>query len=139
MPDKFSVNRLMGLMGLPAEITVGRITSHAHCDKLFISFSKPKELSCPRCGSFHCVVKDSGRDRTVRHTPYGKMGTLLSFRHRRYLCRECGSSFYEPVYWLHPSVSVTLGLYHYILKDLNSSLSIHNIALNNGVTDAIVS
>ena len=135
MPKYISVNRLVGL---PAEIQVEKITSHAHCDELHISFPRPKTLSCPHCGGTHCVVKDNGQEQTVRHTPYGKRGTLLTFRHRRYLCREYNRSFYEPIYWLHPSISITLGLYSCILQDLNSAVSLHRTALNNGVTDSIV-
>ena len=126
------------LARLPAEIKVDGVISHAHCQELRISFPAPKERICPKCGSSYCVIKDSGRERTVRHIPSGKTGTLLTFRHRRYLCKDCHSTYYEPIYWLHPGSAVTENLFLDIFSDLNSALSIRNIALNNCVTESIV-
>ena len=129
------VNRLAGL---PAEIKVEKIVSHAHSTELFVSFLPPSQRVCPKCQGTNCVIKDNGRKRTVRHIPCGDRATLLTFRHRRYLCKECGSTFYEPIYWLYKDMSITLGLYMNILRDLNSPISIRRVATNNCVSESIV-
>ena len=134
-PKMLPVNRLAGL---PAEVKVEKIISHAHSTELVISFPPPPQRICPKCQGTDCVVKDSGRMRTVRHIPCGDHATLLTFRHRRYRCKECGSTFYEPVYWLYKDISITMGLYMNLLRDLNSPISIRRIAANNCVSDSIV-
>lgn len=138
MPNIPKLSNINYLAGLPAEITIVRIIPHAHCTELVISFPPPAQRICPKCHGSYCVIKDSGRMQTVRHTAIGKTGTLLTFHRRRYLCRECGATYYEPVYWLHPSISITQGLYGNILADLNTPVSIRRIALNNCVTEDIV-
>lgn len=123
---------------LPAEVTVESIISHPHCTEVMARFPPPDARVCPGCGSCDCIIKDSGRQRTVRHVPSGKRGTLVTFRHRRYLCKACRSSFYEPVYWIRPGSSITQELFLDIRKDLASPLSIRGIALRNCVTESIV-
>ena len=137
MPRKKELPKVNRLVGLPAELKVEGLVSHAHCTEVRVSFPPAPRL-CPKCGSSRCVVKDSGRDRTVRHVPCGGSGTLVTFRQRRYLCRDCGSTYYEPVYWIHATVSVTTWLYFKILAALNTPQSVRRIALDLRVTEGIV-
>ena len=137
MPRKKELPKVNRLVGLPAELKVEGLVSHAHCTEVRVSFPPAPRL-CPKCGSSRCVVKDGGRDRTVRHVPCGGSGTLVTFRQRRYLCRDCGSTYYEPVYWIHATVSVTTWLYFKILAALNTPQSVRRIALDLCVTEGIV-
>lgn len=126
------------LIHLPNEVTIDRMVSHAHSFELFISFPAPRQRICPDCGSDHCVVKDSGRSQTVRHIALSGSGSMLTFRRRRYLCKDCGRSFYEPIYWLHPSLRISVPLYLNICRGLSTIVSIRDIARQNCVTESIV-
>ncbi len=126
------------LAHLPQEITIDRMEEHPHTLELFISFPAPEIRACPRCGSNDCVIKDSGRVQTVRHVTCSSTGVLLTFHKRRLKCKDCSSSFYEQPYWLHPSSRITLALYSDICRGLMTTHSIRDIALQNGVTESIV-
>ena len=137
MPRIKELPKVNRLVGLPAELKVEDLVSHAHCTEVKVSFPPAPRL-CPKCGSTRCVIKDGGRERTVRHVPCGGSGTLVTFRQRRYLCRDCGSTYYEPVYWIHASLSITSWLYVRIIAALNTPQSIRRIALDLGITEGIV-
>jgi transposase len=126
------------LIHLPSEVTINSMETHEHSFELFLSFPPPQERICPDCGSTHCVVKDSGRMQTVRHIALSGSGTMLTFRRRRYRCKDCGRSFYEPIYWLHPSLHMTYQLYLDICQGLTTTHSLCSIARQNCVTEAIV-
>lgn len=126
------------MLHLPNEVHIDKVQSHPHSFELFISFPPSQERICPDCGSTRCVVKDSGRMQTVRHIAISNSGTMLTFRRRRYVCRDCGHSFYESLPWLHPTLHITTGLYLDICRDLTSVSSLYSIALRHHVTESIV-
>lgn len=66
MPRIKELPKVNRLVGLPAELKMEGLVSHAHCTEVKVSFP-PNPRLCPKCGSTHCVIKDSGRERTVRH------------------------------------------------------------------------
>ena len=134
IPKSLQLNRLAGL---PAEVKVEKLVSHPHSMEFYISFPPPAERFCPKCHSSNCVIKDNGRVRTLRHIPRGSTATLLTFRQRRYRCKECGSTHYEQIYWMHPSISITSDLFMNIREGLNSPISIRRIAQNNVVSENI--
>ncbi|MGN0331837.1 MAG: hypothetical protein ACI4D9_02220 [Lachnospiraceae bacterium] len=55
------------LIHLPNEITIDKVISHDHSYELLLTIPAPAERICPVWSSNYCVVKDSGRDQTVRH------------------------------------------------------------------------
>ena len=58
------------LARIPAELRIVRYEAHENCDEIFVEIPKPEIQECPHCGSGHCVIKDQGRMRTVRHIRY---------------------------------------------------------------------
>ena len=126
------------LAKLPAELRITRYESHQNCDEIFVEITNPTVQPCPHCGSEHTVIKDQGRMRTVRHLSYGGQGLLITFHHRRYVCRDCRRSFQEPVYWILDRTRITVSLYLDICRELQTTSSIKDIALRNAVTPAIV-
>ena len=128
---------MIRLIHLPAEVRIDRIETHAHSYELFISFPPPPRV-CPHCASADCVIKDSGRPVTVRHSPFSGSGILVSFHQRRLSCKACRSSFYDRPYWLHPSLHMTMDLYLRICRGLCSIRAISDIAKDCCVSSAIV-
>ena len=130
------VNNL--IYGLPEEVSFHRAVEHDSCTELFISVKEPKERVCPHCGSHACVIKDSGRKQTVRHTHVGHQAVILTFPRRRYYCKDCRSTFMQPISWLHPSLRMTHTLYFEICYSLMKPLSIKSVAEINCVTESVV-
>lgn len=48
------------LAGLPAEVTVEKLVHRSNYEELWISFPESERI-CPHCGSYDCIIKDSGR------------------------------------------------------------------------------
>ena len=129
------------LTGLPEDVSVDRIEQHAHSIELFVSWKEPGigERFCTRCGGNHCVKKDSGTVQTVRHLPVGLRGTLITFHKPRFLCRECGKTFYLKPSWLIKDISITYPLLLDIYVRLTSTThSVTDIARDTHTSPAIV-
>ena len=55
----------------------------------------PQGRECPRCGSENAEAK--GRvAKKLRHSLFLSRPTLFVYMQRKYRCRECGRTFYEP-------------------------------------------
>lgn len=126
------------LANLPNELTITKVVQHSSFNEIYAVYGEYPRM-CPHCGSSSCVIKDSGSDISVYHTPCSSKSTHLIFHRRRYLCHDCGRSFMEQPEWLHPSLHVTRMLYLDICLDLTKMLSLSEIASRNGVTEEIVS
>lgn len=135
-PEHLKINHLANL---PDNLTITNIVKHDNCDELFVSFQPSQIRICPQCGSNNCVIKDSGRKQTVRHTANAQRGTIITFRKKRLYCKDCHTSFFDNPKWLHPSLHITNELMLTICLDLTQMLSITAIARINRVTPAIVS
>lgn len=131
-------NVINRLSRLPEELIIIDFIRHAHSDEIVVDIPRPETVTCNYCGSERCNIKDSGRMRTVRHLAFGNRGTMVTFRHRRYICKECGRSFMEAVYWIMDNFNITSALYLMICKDLQTTASIRDIAAGNVVSEAIV-
>ncbi len=126
------------LLGLPPEVVITGQIPHPHAVIITISFPEPEERICPHCGSLHCVIKGSLQPQTVRHIPVAGNPSFLSFKKHRYLCRDCGKSFFEQPEWLHTALRMSTLLFFQISLDLTEPLSLSAIARNRCVTAAVV-
>ncbi len=128
---------LLRIIHLPAEASVDRVVTHAHSYEVFLSFPPAPRL-CPLCGSTDCVIKDSGRDVTVRHSSFSGSAVLLTFHQRRLLCKDCHASFSDRPYWLHPGLRMTMSLYLDICRDLCTPRPLSDIAKERCVSVPVV-
>ena len=101
--------------------------------------TKERSRACPHCSSEDCNINDSGKKRTVKHTPQSRVATVISFIQRRFLCKHCKVTFMEQLDWLHPDLGITWDLFHAIEDDLKHKLSKKEIARINGVSEYYVS
>ncbi len=53
-----------------------------------------REQICPYCKAKTTKIKDY-RTQIIKDIPIRFKTTLLSYRNRRYQCKECGKTFYE--------------------------------------------
>ena len=129
------VNRLTRL---PEELKILDFIPHLHSDEIVVDIPRPDVVPCPYCISEHCIIKDQGRNRTVRHLAFGSKSTMITFKQRRYTCKDCKHSFQEPVYWIMDNIRITGALYLEICRDLQTIAPVKDIAAKNAVSDSIV-
>ncbi|MBR0171886.1 MAG: transposase [Lachnospiraceae bacterium] len=120
-----------------AELEIKGVVKHGPCDEYRVVFPETPLRICPHCGSNDCVKK-GGRIQQVRHIPVAKKYTFLTFHRRYYLCKSCNVSFPEPIYWLHPHARITMALYLEICVELQSVMSVKDVALRNGVSESVI-
>ena len=77
---------------------------------------------CPHCDSYNNNIKDSGRKRSVWHVPQSRKACKLLFTQRRYICKDCHSTFMENLPWLHPGLNMTTALFEDALPDTMNNL-----------------
>ena len=65
-----------------------------------------REQTCPCCKSKTTKIKDY-RTQIIKDLPIRFKTTLLSYRKRRYECKNCGKTFYEKVSFLPKRVRKT--------------------------------
>ena len=129
------------LASIPENTQIDHYKRHKHSLELFVSWNEPgrSQRRCPNCGSSHCVKKDGGAMQTVRHVPCGSCGILLTFHKPRFLCRDCGKSFYVRPSWAMPGMSITTYAFIDIVSRLTSSTQcVEQIARDTYTSAAIV-
>lgn len=72
--------------------SIDSVTHMNHAD--FLITLKIKDHVCPKCGSFTHSIKDY-RTRKLKHKILINFDSTIFYRQRRYLCKNCGSSFIE--------------------------------------------
>ena len=112
--QKNVINRLAKL---PRELIIIDFIPHLHYDEIVVEIPRPETVPCPYCTSEHCNIKDQGRKRSIRHLAFGSRGTAITFKQRRYICKDCNHSFQEPVYWIMDNIRITGALYLEICID----------------------
>ena len=129
------------LARLPEDTDIITFAQHEHSIELFVRYPEPKsrDVTCVHCGDSHCVLKDNGAKQTIRHISISGQGSLLTFHKPRFLCKECGHSFYFKPDWVCPSTCISEALRLEIIKLLTSTThSIAEIARETFTTAYIV-
>ena len=125
------------LIQLPPEVSIDRVVDHPHSLELFLSYPE-QPRRCPFCGSSDCVIKDSGRNLTVRHVAVAGRGSFLSFHVPRLRCKRCGASFSMRPYFVHPTLKLSVSAWFSVSAALMTTRSLRDIALDNCLTEAQV-
>ena len=120
-----AVNKTSNLIAdIDSDITIVKASLSGNGSVRHIFISTPRTIQkCPHCDSSNCVINDSGRKREVWHVPQSRRPFKLFFTQRRYICRECGSTFMEHLDWLHSGLNMTNAMFDTIKHDLLYKLS----------------
>ncbi|MCD7813134.1 MAG: transposase family protein [Lachnospiraceae bacterium] len=136
MARHISANRLYQL---PPDVKVVSSVDRPGLGRIDLTVEFPPQgRVCPKCGSTHCWIKESGKIRTVRHLPAANRSVFISYKRRRYFCNDCHSTYYESVDWIHDQLQMTNALLVDICLQLTDLVSIRDIAKRELVTPAVV-
>lgn len=97
-----------------------------------------REQSCPHCKSKTTKIKDY-RTQIIKDVPIRFKTTLLSYRKRRYQCKECGKTFYEKAHFLPKRARKTTRVTEFIVDRLKTKQSMKDIARDADVSVTTVS
>ena len=97
-----------------------------------------REQTCPHCKSKTTKIKDY-RTQIIKDIPIRFKTTLLSYRKRRYQCRECGKTFYEKAHFLPKRARKTTRVSEFIVDRLKTKQSMKDIAKDANVSINTVS
>lgn len=97
-----------------------------------------REQTCPHCKSKTTKIKDY-RIQVIKDIPIRFKTTLLSYRKRRYQCKECGKTFYEKSYFLAKRARKTTRVTEFIVDRLKTKQSMKDIAKDADVSVNTVS
>lgn len=87
-----------------------------------------KVQTCPCCKSKTTKIKDY-RTQLIKDIPIRFKTTLLSYRKRRYECKNCGKTFYEKVDFLPKRSRKTKRVTEFIVDRLKTKQSMKDIAV----------
>ena len=97
-----------------------------------------REQTCPHCKSKTTKIKDY-RTQIIKDIPIRFKPTLLSYRKRRYQCKECGKTFYEQANFLPKRARKTTRVTEFIVDRLKTKQSMKDIAKDADVSVSTVS
>ena len=97
-----------------------------------------REQTCPYCKAKTTKIKDY-RTQVIKDVPIRFKTTLLSYRKRRYQCKECGKTFYEKAHFLPKRARKTTRVTEFIVDRLKTKQSMKDIAQDADVSVNTVS
>ena len=97
-----------------------------------------REQTCPYCKAKTTKIKDY-RTQVIKDIPIRFKTTLLSYRKRRYQCKECGKTFYEKAHFLPKRARKTTRVTEFIVDRLKTKQSMKDIAQDADVSVNTVS
>ena len=96
-----------------------------------------REQKCPHCKANTTKIKDY-RVQIIKDLPIRFKTTLLSYRKRRYQCKQCGKTFYEKADFLPKRARKTTRVTEFIVDRLKTKQSMKDIAKQADVSVSTV-
>ena len=96
-----------------------------------------REQTCPYCKMKTTKIKDY-RTQIIKDIPIRFKTTYLSYRKRRYQCKNCGKTFYEQVSFLAKRGRKTTRVTEFIIERLTGKQSMKDIAKDANVSTTTV-
>ena len=96
-----------------------------------------REQTCPHCKAKTTKIKDY-RTQIIKDIPIRFKTTYLSYKKRRYQCKNCGKTFYEQVYFLAKRGRKTTRVTEFIIERLTGKHSMKDIAKDANVSSTTV-
>ena len=96
-----------------------------------------REQTCPCCKAKTTKIKDY-RTQVIKDIPIRFKTTYLSYRKRRYQCKNCGKTFYEYTSFLAKRGRKTTRVTEFIIERLTNKQSMKDIAKDANVSSTTV-
>lgn len=122
------IRNLLDLKG----IIVKKVRYNKNFVKIYIEMPV-REQRCPCCKAKTTKIKDY-RTQIIKDIPIRFKTTYLSYRKRRYECKNCGKTFYEHVSFLAKRGRKTTRVTEFIVERLRSKQSMKDIAKDANVS-----
>ena len=122
------------LLGLPGyEVTsVEEIAGRARIRARFIG-----KVLCPDCASGNLRLKDR-RMRTPRHESWGERQTTIELESRKFLCRDCGRTFWQRFPGIQPRFRATEPFRRSVCQRHYDGISRSRLAIRERISSATV-
>lgn len=117
-------------------VEVKKVRNKKNSIKIHIEL-EPLEQTCPHCKAKTTKIKDY-RVQEIKDTPLGFKPTYLVYRKRRYVCKNCGKTFYEYNSFLAKRGRKTTRLTKLIVNRLKEKMSMKDIAKDTNVSISTV-
>jgi len=127
------IKNLLDLKG----VMVKKVRYKKNFVKIHIELPVRKQ-KCPCCKAETTKIKDY-RTQIIKDIPIRFKTTLLSYRKRRYQCKECGKTFYEKADFLPKRARKTTRVTEFIVDRLKTKQSMKDIAKQADVSISTVS
>jgi len=127
----YCINKLLNIK----EVIVKKVSHSDSFVKIYLE-TKPKEHSCPSCGSLTRRIHDY-RMQTIKDLPFQLKHCYLILRKRRYVC-SCGKRFYENYSFLPRYFQRSSRLTAFIAASLHETCSVSYIAKKCNVSVSTV-
>ncbi|MGI6554271.1 MAG: ISL3 family transposase [Bacillota bacterium] len=127
MHNQFTTN----LLSL-TDVIVEGVKHHEDFCEVFLS-QPVRPHKCPRCGSVTSKIHDY-RVQKIKDIPILNKPLILSYRKRRYKCKNCRKNFYETVSFVGRYQRMTPRLVEAIIDRLRTNFSMCSIAKDFGVS-----
>ena len=106
-------------------------TEYANGNTIFHIQTKPAELRCSKCNSYHVRYRGY-KDRTFRTLPIGNKSIFLKARLRRLECLDCGTIRQERISYADSKKTYTNSLKRYVL-DMSKTMTIQDLSEKLGM------
>lgn len=98
---------------------------------------KVEPEACPKCGVVGGFYRHGHKAVTYKDAPAFTKKTVINAEVKRYACRECGSTFMQPLPAMHPSRQLTLRSVKY-LREQCLRRQYAELARDTGIDESVV-
>lgn len=95
---------------------------------------KRKDTSCPQCSSSDLKIKEY-KIRNIKHSMFQFDKAIIVYRARRYICSQCGKTFYEENPFVEEGVTISKLTVLNVLKELKeTNATFASVARHNSIS-----
>ena len=135
---KHDTKTVAAFLGIDPSEVEGTITAATREGAAVHVYMTPQGRECPHCHSSDSEAKGRRR-RGLRHALFLSKPTLFVLHVRKYRCRSCGRSFYEPNPFAARNAKVTLETERLVLEGLSDwNATFASVARGLGISNTAV-
>lgn len=114
-----NLEALLDLFNLEADDVQSFYSERDQERHIFTVVLEPVPEECPTCHSNNCIVH-SYVNKRIKHQTMHHENTIMLYKARRYICKDCGRTFYEHNPFVHKGRQISALTVVHILEDLRN-------------------